>query len=183
MRGLLAVRVTRAPRALQSLTEPRRRRRAVRKPVEPDEHPAPAVGDQAHAPGLPGAPAHGISRGNVEVHAPCSPAVEDEAPVHLEERVVRTDENRVIRGVDDVDLLGGAARVEDDRGAREQDLAGPHRESPSGTVPAPIGRSTWSTRMPSPKRHSIFTVPISSATPSRTSSAPSALCPARTTSS
>src|SRR5262245_54341208 len=185
MRGLLAVAVAGAARALHTLGEPLGAHRALREAIESDQHASPAEGHQANPLRLARSPADGIARRNVEVHAPRLAAIEDEAPVHLEEREVRADEDRVIRGIEHVHLGGAAPGVEGDRPLAEQDLSGRHRAPPGAwaAARAPIGRSTWSTRIPSPKRHSIFTVPISSATPSRTSSAATALCPIRMTSS
>src|SRR5947209_3079666 len=172
--------------ALEPLGEALRARRAFAQAVEAAQDPAATEGHEADTLALPWPPPHGISRGNVEVHAPGPGAIEDEPAVHLEEREMRADEDRVIRGVLDVDLGHAPARIDHDGPVPEEDLARPHHVLRAGAGagrPGPMAPSTWRMRIPSPKRHSIFTVPTRPATPSSTSSAVRTLCPTRITSS
>src|SRR5712691_3537255 len=170
-----------AAHALEPLGEALRARRAFGQAVEAVQDPAATEGDEADTLALPRPPPHGISRGNVEVHAPSPGAIEDEPAVHLEEREMRADEDRVIRGVLDVDLGHAPTRVDGDGPVPEEDLAGAHQVVRAGAGrPGPMAPSTWRMRIPSPKRHSIFTVPTR---PASTSSAVRALCPTRITSS
>src|SRR5262249_54235341 len=69
-RTRLVMRIAAAPGALQGFVETLRARRALGEPVEADQHPAAAEGDEAHAHGLAGAPAHSVAGRNVEMHAP-----------------------------------------------------------------------------------------------------------------
>src|SRR5437868_396493 len=144
--------------ALEPLGEALRGGRTLGEPVEPDDDATAAEGDEPDALDLSLPPLLGVSGRQVEVHAPRLRAVEHEAAIHLEERKVRADEDRVVGRVLDVDLDGPPAAIEHDGAVSEQDLAGLHRVPASDA--GRIGCSTWSTRMPSPKRHSIFTVPI-----------------------
>src|SRR5919197_2649665 len=136
-------------------------------------------------------PADRVAGRHVQVHAPAPGAVEDQPPVYLEERVVRADEEGVTGRVLDLDLDGPPAGVQLDRPVAEQHLARLHGKPPcppvlgcrGASAASRIGRSTFSTRVPSPKRHSILIVPSSSGTPSSTSSSVSTLEPTATTSS
>src|SRR5262245_21157093 len=166
MAALRTIAVPGAPRALEALGEPLGARRALGQEIEAADDAPSTEGDQPDPLALARCPALGVAGGDVEMHAPRLRPVEHHAPVHLEEREVRADEDDVIGGVLDLELDGRPARVEDDRARAEQDLARRHRAAPGGAI-AP---STWRTRMPSPKRHSIFTEPTSSGTPSSTSS-------------
>src|SRR6266545_2446616 len=113
----------------ERLGEPLGARRTLGEAVEPT-HDAPAAeGDQRDALPLSGPPSHGVPCRNVEAHAPGPRAVEDEPAIDLEERVVRADEDGVIRGVLDVDGRGAATRIEHDRPICEQELTGLHREA------------------------------------------------------
>src|SRR5207244_814909 len=109
--------------ALEPLGEALRARRAFAQAVEAAQDPAATEGHEADTLALPWPPPHGISRGNVEVHAPGPGAIEDEPAVHLEEREVRADEDRVIRGVLDIDLGHAPARIDHDGPVSEEDLA------------------------------------------------------------
>src|SRR5262249_24331721 len=126
------------------------------------------------------APADRVTRRNVQVHAPRRHSIEDQTAVHLEEGVMGADEKRVIRCVLHLDLNGPATGAQDDGALAEEVLAWAHTVTPGL---GPIGRSTCSTRIPSPNKHSIFTVPINSATPSSTSSSVSVVRASRSTSS
>src|SRR5262249_37693358 len=181
-----AVPVSAAPHALEALGQSFGGRRAVRQLIESPDHAAAAEGDQAHHLPLARAPAHRVAGGHVEMHTPCAGAVEDEPTVDLEERKVRADEDRMIGRVLDLGLDRRTTGVEYDRPVAEDHLARRHRPSAAGVTAiarARIGCSTWSTRMPSPNRHSILMVPISEGTPSRTSSVVRTFCAVRITSS
>src|SRR5262249_29217029 len=140
----------------------------------------PPVGHQADALHLAGPPTQGITSRDVQMHAPRLRSIKDEAAIHLKEGVVRADENSVIRGVFDVNFHSAASGIQDNRPLTQQPFARFHAAPP---CPGPSGCSTCSTRMPSPKRHSILIVPINSATPSSTSSALSVFWPTCSTSS
>src|SRR5262245_40326416 len=127
MAGLPAIGVSPTAGSCQALWEPLGARRSLREAVEADQDPATAEGPQPDVSGLSRAPALLIARGNVEVHAPRARPVEAESPVHLEEGIVGADEDRVVRGVLDVDLDRRPARVEDDGALCEQDLPRLHR--------------------------------------------------------
>src|SRR5262245_50262621 len=158
MPGLLAMPVAGAPHPLEALGEALGAGRALAQPVEAEQRVPPPERHDAHAFRLARTPADGITGGDVQTHAPGPGAIEYEPPVHLEEREVRADEDRVVRGVLHLDLAGAPPGVDDDRPVAEQDLAGFHRAPPpAARPPEPIGCSTWSTRMPSPNRHSILT--------------------------
>src|SRR5687767_7908001 len=165
-----------AAHALEPFGEALGAGRTLGEPVEPDDDATAAEGDEPDALDLSLPPLLGVAGGEVEVHAPRLRTVEHEATIHLEERKVRADEDRVVRGVLHLDLDGAPVAVEHDGALSEQDLARLHRARASDA--GRIGCSTCSTRIPSPKRHSIFTVPISSGTPSITSSVVSARRPA-----
>jgi hypothetical protein len=49
------------------------------------------------------------------MHAPRLSPIKDKAAVHLEEGVVRTDKNGVIRGVFDVEFHGAASGIQGNR--------------------------------------------------------------------
>src|SRR4029079_10414844 len=106
--------------------------------------------------------------------------IEDQAAVDLEERKMGADPDRVIRGVGDGYLGRRPTGVQPDRPLAEQHLSRSHAVL---FVPGPIGRSTLSTRVPSPNRHSSLTVPAKSTTPSSTSSSVRTLRAAAITSS
>src|SRR5207249_11259488 len=125
--------------------------------VEPADDAPAAEGHEPDDSRLAGPPAPGVARGDIEMHAPGPGAIEHQAPVHLEEREVRAHEDDVVRGVLHLDLDCPPAPVEVDRPLAEQRLARPHRAA--ARDPRPIAPSTCRTRMPSPKRHSILTVP------------------------
>src|SRR5262245_46232052 len=185
MSALRTMGVAGAARALEALGQSLGAGHALAQPVEADHDGAPTERDEADPPRLTGTPALGIAGRHIEVHAPGPGAIEGQPSVHLEERKVRADEDRVVRRVQHVDLGRAPPGVERDRPRPEQNLAGLHRAPPGAGAARPgrMGASTWSTRIPSPNRHSILTVPISSATPSITSSALTALWPALITSS
>src|SRR5262245_45977596 len=140
----------------------------------------PPIGHQADPLQLTGPPTQGVTSRDVQMHAPRLRPIKDETAVHLEEGEMRADENGVIRGVFDVEFHGAASGIQGNRLITHQPLA---RFHPAPPCPGPMGCSTCSTRMPSPKRHSILIVPMSSATPSSTSSARSVLWPTCSTSS
>src|SRR5882672_6843395 len=128
---------------LEPLGEALRARRAFAQAVEAVQDAAAAEGNETDTLALARPPADGISRGNVEVHAPGSRAIEDEPAVHLEEREMRADEDRVIRGVLDVDLGHAPTRVDDDGPVPEEDLTGAHRVLRAGAArPGPMAPST-----------------------------------------
>src|SRR5438034_3764472 len=89
---------------LESLGEPLGARRAVGEPVEAAHDASPTEAHEAHALPLAGTPSQRVPGGDVEVHAPRLRAIEHEPAIHLEERVVRAHEDRVIGRVLDVDL-------------------------------------------------------------------------------
>ena len=98
--------------------------------LKPTRTPPPAEGDEPDALRLARPPADGVAGRDVEVHAPGVGAVEHEPPVHLEEREVGADEDRVVGEVLDVDLGGAPPRVDGDRPLAEEDLAGLSSGSP-----------------------------------------------------
>src|SRR5262245_19872114 len=120
------------------------------------------------------------------MHPPGTGPVEDEPTVDLEKREVRADENRMIGRVLDFYLDRHATGVEHDRPIVQDHLPRRHRLSAAGVTAVArerIGCSTWSTRIPSPNRHSILMAPMSEGTPSRTSSVVMTFSPIRITSS
>src|SRR5438132_11823055 len=100
--------------ALEPLGKALRARRAFAQAVEAAQDPSATEGHEADTLALPWPPPHGISRGDVEVHAPGPGALEDKPAGHLEEGEVRADEDRVIRGVLDVDFGHAPAPIAHD---------------------------------------------------------------------
>src|SRR6516165_6342896 len=127
MAGLRTIAVARETAAREAFGETLASGGAVRQKIEAAHDAAASEGDQTDRAPLAGRPALGITRGNIEVHAPRLGAIEHQAAVYLEERIVRADEDRVIGRVLDLDLDGPSARVERDRPFAEQDFAGSHR--------------------------------------------------------
>src|SRR5882724_4355008 len=154
--------------------------RTVGEPIEAAYDPSATIGHQTYALHLTGAPAYGITGWDVEMHTPGLGSIKHQTPVHLEKGIVGAHEDRMVRGVLHRQLHGTAPRIQGNRAGTEQALTRFHWASP---FPGPIGCSTWSTRIPSPNRHSSLIVPMSSATPSSTSSALSVLWPTHITSS
>ena len=114
------------------------------------------VPDQAHGPRLARRPALGRAGRQVEVEARRRLAVEDEAPVHPLERVVRRDADHAARFAADLERCGVRGRRLGARpaGRRADRRRARPRSAPSGSirttsrVPSSIRTSsvTWSTR-------------------------------------
>src|SRR5438067_6580869 len=95
-----------AAHALEPFGEALRGGRTPGEAVEPDDDATAAEDDEPDALHLSLPPLLGVSGREVEVHAPRLRAVEHEATIHLEEREVRADEDRVVRCVLHLDLDG-----------------------------------------------------------------------------
>jgi hypothetical protein len=102
------------------------RQRSVHGAAEAVDDSVAAEGHELHLAGLPGLEAHGRPGGNVEPHAARGGAVEAQRRIGLEEVVVRTDLDRPVAGVGDLQANRRTVRIQFDVSFREEILARLH---------------------------------------------------------
>jgi hypothetical protein len=80
---------------------------------------------------IAGLEAHSGSRGDIEPHSESSRSIETQAPIHFEEMKMRTDLDRAVADVGNLEFCGTAAGIGYHGIRREKIFTWNHRSSPA----------------------------------------------------